>query len=270
MSVDLITRLIEAGTPAALVAEVAAALARAEATAEAKIEAALAPSAGAIRTRRWRHKASQNVTCDVGDAQVTKNVTVSAPSPPSPSSPHTPQKPLPPHPHPEESAAYTRKAAELALAIIVAGCAAVIAAKRARAGGWPADMPPPESVSDQQWSGFIAHRKAKKEPMTPRAYDLLCSKLKAHSCDEWPPGRIIDTIIDRAWLSFERPWLDRIQEPRNGSRQIADARGRRGTRPDPSVDLYNASRAAEGAECSASHREDSERAWLSLPPIGTG
>jgi hypothetical protein len=130
-------------------------------------------------------------------------------------------------------------------------------------------MPPPAGVSDAQWSGFVAHRKAKREPMTLRAYELLCSKLREHSCDVWPPGRIIDTIIDRAWLSFERPWLDRIQEPRNGQRQIADTRGRRGSRPDPSVDLYNAAVAAEEAERVADNREDSERTWLSLPPIGT-
>ena len=223
MSVDLITRLIEAGTPAALVAEVATELARAKAEAQAMVDAANQPSNGALRTRRWRerHAASQSVTCDAGDARVTENVTAPSLSPPPSLSPQTPQTLPPPHSHPEQSDAYARKAAEIALAIVVAGCASAIVAQRAKQGGWPVDMPPPPNVTDAQWTGFIAHRKAKRQQLTQRAYDLLCGKLRTHSCDEWPPGRIIDTIVDRGWLSFERAWLDKIQEPQNGRRNGA-------------------------------------------------
>ncbi|UAK23653.1 hypothetical protein [Sphingomonas nostoxanthinifaciens] len=96
MSADLIARLIEAGTPAALVAEVAMLAARAE----AEIAAAQAPKPGALRTRRWRerHAPSQHVTCDAGDASVTVGVT-DTPSPaPSPSFPPNPQtNPAPTH-----------------------------------------------------------------------------------------------------------------------------------------------------------------------------
>jgi len=91
MSADLIERLIESGTPAALVAEVAMALAAAQAKADAQVEAALAPSAGALRTRRWRerHAASQGVTCDASDEGVTPDVT---PDPSPNKSPPNPQK----------------------------------------------------------------------------------------------------------------------------------------------------------------------------------
>lgn len=62
MNADLLQRLIDAGTPSALVAEVALEIARAEAVAAAPSQ----PSAGALRTRRWRearHQASPSVTC---------------------------------------------------------------------------------------------------------------------------------------------------------------------------------------------------------------
>ncbi|WCT73944.1 hypothetical protein PQ455_01545 [Sphingomonas naphthae] len=90
-SAALLARLIEAGTPLALVGEVAAALARAEAEARSAIEAAALPSKGALRTRRWRerHQSSQSVTCDARDADVTESVT----APPTPNkSPPDPQK----------------------------------------------------------------------------------------------------------------------------------------------------------------------------------
>lgn len=62
MTAELLARLIEAGTPAALVAEVAMLAARAD----AQIEAASQPTKGALRMRRMRerHAASQGVTCD--------------------------------------------------------------------------------------------------------------------------------------------------------------------------------------------------------------
>ncbi|WP_419828304.1 hypothetical protein [Sphingomonas sp.] len=78
------------------------------------------------------------------------------------------------------------------------------------------DMPPPAGVSFVQWGGFLAHRKAKRETLTPRAYQLLCGKLARLADDEWPPGRIVDTIVERGWISFEQAWLNRISEQEHG------------------------------------------------------
>jgi hypothetical protein len=79
------------------------------------------------------------------------------------------------------------------------------------------DMPPRAGVTGVQWQGFIDPRKAKRETLTPRVYELLSGRLAKHADAEWPPGRIIDTVVHRGWLSFERAWLDRITGQENGT-----------------------------------------------------
>jgi hypothetical protein len=95
---------------------------------------------------------------------------------------------------------------------------------------WPKHMPPPAGVSDEQWTGFVDHRRAKRSALTPRAYELLCARLAATVLAEWPPGRIIDTIVERNWTSFQQAWLDRITEQENGAGHHHDRSGRRGQR----------------------------------------
>jgi len=150
-----------------------------------------------------------------------------APSPPPLLSPQTPQTTPPPLPHPDRSIAYASEATRLVLAVIEAGCRAAIAERASRKARWPKDMPPPEGVSADQWAGYIDHRKAKREHLTPRAYQLLSTKLAAHADDEWPPGRIIDHIVERGWTSFEPGWLHRTNETRNGKRTHQHDRPRR-------------------------------------------
>ena len=82
---------------------------------------------------------------------------------------------------------------------------------------WPRDMPPPPNVSDEQWAGLVEHRLAKRKPLTPRAYELLCGRLAKVTLAEWPPGRIVDTIVERSWTNFEEPWLTRITDQINGT-----------------------------------------------------
>lgn len=207
MSADLLARLIACGTPAELVGEVAMALAKAEAAAAAQVEAAMAPTKGALRMRRYRerHTPSPSVTSDAGDAQVTESVTDPAPSPPPLLSPQTPQTTPPPLPHPENSDASTREGRPV----------------RAKSR-WPRAMPPPAGVSEEQWVGFIEHRKAKRQPLTDRAYQLLTNRLTEHANDEWPPGRIVDLIVERGWLTFEPHWITRTAETRNVTRAYHD------------------------------------------------
>ncbi|MFZ3484257.1 helix-turn-helix domain-containing protein [Sphingomonas sp. 3-13AW] len=83
---------------------------------------------------------------------------------------------------------------------------------------WPKDMPPPAGVTEDQWAGYIDHRKAKRNTLTPRAYELLVDKLDKHATADWPPGRIVDLMVERGWLSFELPWLTNATENRNAQR----------------------------------------------------
>lgn len=182
MSADLLARLIAAGTPADLVGEVAMAIASAQANADAQVRAALEPSAGALRTRRYRerHKASQSVTCDAGDAHVTGNVTRPAPAPSPLSSPQTPQQTPHPHPHPEGTDARTRKA---------------------RLAAWPC----PEGVDPVHWSDLIANRKSKRLANTATALAGIVRDLAKYADDEWPPGRIVQHAAERGWGAIFDP-----------------------------------------------------------------
>ncbi len=82
---------------------------------------------------------------------------------------------------------------------------------------WPRAMPPPPEVTDDQWAGFVAHRLALRKPLTDRAYEMLVAKLAAEATDEWPPGRIVDEMVERVWLSFKTEWLRNSTETRNES-----------------------------------------------------
>ena len=95
MTADLLARLIEAGTPAALVAEVAMLAARADAAGEA-IEKRRAVDRD--RQNRRRHATSRDITLD---SVTTRDVTDEpSPSPPSPSSSPNPSNNPTPAPPP--------------------------------------------------------------------------------------------------------------------------------------------------------------------------
>ena len=92
MNADLLRRLVDAGTPSDLVAEIAMELAR--------LEVAASPprSKGAIRQARYREgQRAKGVTGDGDVTPVTLNDAILPLSPPSPKDPQTPKEPQPPH-----------------------------------------------------------------------------------------------------------------------------------------------------------------------------
>jgi hypothetical protein len=208
MSADLLTRVIAAGLPAELVAEIARLEQRA-ALAEQMLEGRRRGERKRKQEQREREAAERHVSSrDIMGQHVTERDVTAEPAPASPPlpSPQSPQPTPPLHPHPDNTPVHEREAAP-------AGGPAKPTAKRR----WPKDMPPPEGVSDEQWAGFVAHRAAKRQPLTPRAYELLVNKLAAHACDERPPGALIDLIVERGWLTFEPDWLTKL-EHRHGQR----------------------------------------------------
>lgn len=84
---------------------------------------------------------------------------------------------------------------------------ALIAARTTALNALWHGTPPPPGVTDDCWSGFLAHRKAmpKAGKFTPRAYELLCEKLAKLATDEWPPGALLDQAIDRNWITVFPP-----------------------------------------------------------------
>lgn len=213
MNAELIQRLIEAGTPAALVAEVAMEIARAEAAATKHAE----PSAGALRTRRWRerHAASQNVTGDDTVTPVTENVT--APLALSPNENNSN-----PHTHtPERVTPRSRKAP-----------------------AWPC----PAGVDPQHWADLMANRKTKRLTNTDTAYRGQLDKLAELSDEEWPPGRLVQHAAEKGWGAIHDP---RDQQDRRNDRSSSwgkDYRGGAGHRPLNGFDaaLRDAERSLSG------------------------
>lgn len=177
MSADLLARLIAAGTPAELVAEVAMTLAEANAAASA-----LERRRAAERARQANRRAASR---DVTECHVTERDSADSPSL-SPSlflSPQTPQTNSHPHTHPRGESARTRK-------------------------GSLAAFPPPAGVTAEQWESFVRQRRKK---LTPHAYKLLTGKLDDLARDGWPPGKLIDLAIERGWETVFEP-----KDRRNG------------------------------------------------------
>lgn len=182
MTADLLARLIEAGTPAALVAEVAMLAARADAAGEA-IEKRRAVDRD--RQTRRRHATSRDITLD---SVTTRDITDEpSPSPPPLLPPQTPPITPPPLPHPEEFNASTRKA---------------------RASAWPC----PEGVDPQHWADVMANRKSKRLANTPTALAGILRDIEKFADEEWPPGRIVEHAAERGWGAIFDP------RPQNGNR----------------------------------------------------
>ena len=182
MTADLLARLIEAGTPAALVAEVAMLAARADAAGEA-IEKRRAVDRD--RQTRRRHATSRDITLD---SVTARDITDEpSPSPPPLLPPQTPPITPPPLPHPEGFNASARKG---------------------RASGWAC----PEGVDPGHWADVLVNRESKRLANTATAYAGILRDLAKLSDDEWPPGRIIQHAAERGWGAIFDP------RPQNGNR----------------------------------------------------
>ncbi|WP_419808373.1 hypothetical protein [Sphingomonas sp.] len=196
MSDALLQQLLDAGTPPLLVAKVAAELARAEERASQSRE----PTKGALRMRayRERHPASQNVTSDASDAQVTESVT----SPPTPNkSPPDPQK-LTPTPPPPPTRARTCEA-----------------------------FPRPDWADAQVWSDLLANRRRKGLAGTATAHRKLLADIDRLTDDAWPPGRILEAAVSRGWGAIYGSIKDDDGDGRRAGtdRMAGNGRGRSAT-----------------------------------------
>ncbi|GLV21979.1 hypothetical protein TomMM35A_18320 [Sphingobium sp. TomMM35A] len=186
MNADLLARLIAAGTPAELVAEVAMLAAQAQAD-RAAIESRR--SNDRQRSSR-RHAKSRDDTCDHVTA---RDVTDSAPFPaPAPSFPPDPQtNPTPTH-TPEGDIPRTRKADP---------------------------FPMPEGAAPEHWRDLLANRKRKNLPNTPTAHKRLMADIARFSDEEWPPGRLIEHAAAMGWAAIYDPRQDSRHDRTNRNRQ---------------------------------------------------
>jgi len=74
----------------------------------------------------------------------------------------------------------------------------------------------PEWLDKRWWVEFVAHRRAKKKPMTPQAKKLNIAFLEQHKSDH---VEIIKTSIMKGWTGLFRLTVakNRDREPQHGS-----------------------------------------------------
>lgn len=158
---DLLARLIAAGTPAHLVAEVAMELGRAQGERDA-LERRRATDRERQRQSREAKKIAESNECHVTSRDVTVVTDEPLPSP-SPSFPPDPQtNPTPAHPRERTP--------------------------RARKGGF--DLP--SHIPADAWDGWLEMRKRIGKPATDRAKTLAIAELDRLSADGWPPGEVLN------------------------------------------------------------------------------
>jgi hypothetical protein len=165
VSAALLARLIEAGTPAELVGEVAMELARAQAIQEQ------AEKRKTKDRERKRNSADSTENAEIQENPCSLEV-----------SPQTPL-PKPINPSPLNPPIFEEKREA------VASCL-----RRA--------YPPPEGVTEEQWEAF---RKQRKKALNERSYALLSNKLAELSGQGHKPGALIDLAIERGWETVFPP-----------------------------------------------------------------
>ena len=78
-----------------------------------------------------------------------------------------------------------------------------------------------ERVLDSEHAGFVIdHRRLLKKPLTPRAANLLASKLSEAS----DPNKAADMMIEKGWLSFSLDWARNATQTRPMGTSPRDAR----------------------------------------------
>jgi hypothetical protein len=187
VSVDLITRLIEAGTPAALVAEVAMLVGQADADRRA-IDARRSKDRDRQASRR--HVMSRDITLDnvttrdTADAPPLLDKETLSPAPPIKEINHTPR---------------------------------VIGALARKAAGFG----PPEAIEVDRWNVFCSQR---KKALTRIAYDRIVKTLTDAASVGWPPGEVLDRSIESGWETVFVP-KEASGGRRNGSIGMGGNRG---------------------------------------------
>jgi hypothetical protein len=188
-------------------------------------------SKGALRMRRLRERqaaaVTASVTCDVsGDVTCDATGDASGGVAPAPDkSPPHPQK-LTPTPCVQDTPTHESEpdgsaVGRLHIALITLD--GLVAALRYRR--WKLMTPPPE-VPEDVWEAFVDYRKQKRQTLTIGAYRPLVKRLaEFRGHPEWPPGRIVEEIMERGWLTFKPHWIERKTDKRNGQRDHDPADG---------------------------------------------
>ena len=111
----------------------------------------------------------------------------------------------------------------------------------------------PDGVDPAHWRDFLANRKAKRLPNTETAYRGVLRKLSALVDEDWPPGRLIEAIVEKGWGGIYDPREE--QELSNGHARQSNSQPK--YKPSAALALYKSS--FEGDD------EDRGHDWPALP-----
>lgn len=233
---SLLARLIEAGTPAALIEEVAMLLA------EKKIsDAAIADRRAKDRSRQERKRSRDEAYCHVTERDIGNGA---FPAPPN-------ENNLTPPTHTPENIS-TREAAEAHVVDWLE---------------WREKNPFPRQHWSPKplWADFLKNRKAKTLPNTVAAHDKLLRDIEA-AClrTRWPPGKVFRACVEQGWGAIYD--TAEMKEAINGQ-QPRKPNGRPGNSgPDPILDaLARATAEARELERSPANQAGGFRTGYALP-----
>lgn len=165
---SLIARLIEAGTPADLIEEVAMMVAEKRAS-ERVLEESRAKARERQAKKRERDESRYVTHCHVTECD---NETGALSLPPNENISNPPTH-TPPDIYPA----------------------------RVRADHFPR----PEWADAAVWADFLQNRKAKRLKNTATAYRGFLADIARHSSDEWPPGRLLEYATMKGWGAIYKP-----------------------------------------------------------------
>jgi hypothetical protein len=102
----------------------------------------------------------------------------------------------------------------------------------------------PPGVHPDHWRDFRANRKTRRLTNSPTAYAGQLKALSELADDEWPPGRLVQYAAEKGWGSINKP----DEGSFNGQANRGSSQRMGGPRPDPTLELLRAARAAQRSD----------------------
>lgn len=109
----------------------------------------------------------------------------------------------------------------------------------------------PEWLHAETWAAFVESRKRLRKPMTPHAMALTVKRLDGMRAQGHDPRALLETAIERGWLTVYAPDGGRAPAPASPEPQYRQPLVTAKPKPDPSTLVTLEQVQALMAECDA-------------------